>query len=170
MRFSTVSAVGFAFLATAFAAPTPEAGCRPGRPFHPPPFHNRTACITDSDADALADVFRQLIQEYSDELALEALTEDFVDYSSAVNIIMNKGAQFPKDITGPTFASRQEFMDGQGSQPQIPFDTLQVFHGCDSVSVRWQTTRSASGQPTEVAAIVSLPQLRLWQTQANIPY
>lgn len=78
-----------------------------------------------------------------------------MDYSSAVNIIMNKGAQFPKNITGPTFAGRQAFMDGQGSQPQIPFERLQTFHGCDSVSLRWVTTRSANGQASEVAAIVS---------------
>ena len=32
---------------------------------------------------------------------MEALTEDFIDWSSAVNLIMNKGAELPKNITGP---------------------------------------------------------------------
>jgi len=113
-------------------------------------------CLTADDAEQLAEVFRQLIQDYSTELALSALTEDFVDYSSAVNIIMNKGAQYPKNITGPTFDGRQAFMSGQGSQPKIPFERLQTFYGCDSVSVRWMTTRSGNGQKTEVAAIVSI--------------
>merc|ERR1712144_55571 len=76
-----------------------------------------------------ADVFRQLIQDYSDELALNALTEDFVDYASVVNSLMNRGAQYPKNITGPTF------------------------DGCRTVTVRWMTERSANGQPTEQAMI-----------------
>ncbi|KAK5110972.1 hypothetical protein LTR85_000682 [Meristemomyces frigidus] len=110
-------------------------------------------CVTDEDAEVIADIFRLLIQEYSDELALAALTEDFVDWASSVNILMNRGAQFPKNITGPTFSGRQAFMDGQGSQPQIPFTKLHIFHGCDSVSMNWLTERSAAGQKTEVAAI-----------------
>ncbi|KAK5131137.1 hypothetical protein LTR08_001285 [Meristemomyces frigidus] len=110
-------------------------------------------CVSESDSVVIADIFRQLIQDYSTDMALSALTEDFVDWSSAVNIIMNAGAQYPKNITGATFAGRTEFMDGQGSQPKIPFETLNVFYGCDSVSVRWMTTRSANGQAREVAAI-----------------
>ncbi|RMY54424.1 hypothetical protein D0865_04726 [Hortaea werneckii] len=110
-------------------------------------------CVTDEEAENMADVFRQLIQDYSDELALNALTEDFVDYASVVNSLMNRGAQYPKNITGPTFDGRQAFMDGQGSQPKIPFTTLNVFHGCRTVTVRWKTERSANGQPTEQAMI-----------------
>jgi len=67
---------------------------------------------------------------------------------------MNHGAGGPKDLTKPTFAGRQAFMDGQGSQPQIPFTKLQTFHGCNSVSMRWMTERSANGQATEAAQIV----------------
>ncbi|KAK3669588.1 hypothetical protein LTR78_010526 [Recurvomyces mirabilis] len=110
-------------------------------------------CITPQEAEELAEVFRQLIQDYSTGLALAALTEDFVDYSSAVNILMNKGAQYPKNITGPTFATRALFMAGQGSQPKIPFERLNTFWGCDSVSVRWWTSRSGNGQKTEAAMV-----------------
>jgi len=110
-------------------------------------------CITPQESEELAEVFRLLIQEYSDELALAALTEDFVDYSSAVNILMNKGAEYPKNISGPTFSGRQAFMDGQGSQPEIPFERLFTVYGCDSVSVRWTSSRSGAGQPTEAAMI-----------------
>merc|ERR1712029_734236 len=47
-------------------------------------------CLTDEEAENMADVFRQLIQSYSDELAMNALTEDFVDYASVVNSLMNR--------------------------------------------------------------------------------
>ncbi|KAK4547839.1 hypothetical protein LTR36_010558 [Oleoguttula mirabilis] len=118
-----------------------------------PSLPDQPKCVTDEDAEVIADIFRLLIQSYSDELALAALTEDFVDWASSVNILMNGGAQFPKNITGPTFSGRQAFMDGQGSQPEIPFTKLHVFHGCDSVSMNWLTERSAAGQKTEVASI-----------------
>ena len=56
-------------------------------------------------------------------------------------------------LTEPTFVGRQAFMDGQGSQPEIPFTKLNIFHGCDSVSMRWLTERSANGQETESARL-----------------
>ena len=75
----------------------------------------------------VAAIFQELIQDYSDELALAALTRDFVDYSSAVSIIINGGDDEPLDIVAPTFVGRRAFMDAQGSQPKIPFKKLNIF-------------------------------------------
>ncbi|KAK5175371.1 uncharacterized protein LTR77_000510 [Saxophila tyrrhenica] len=124
-------------------------------------------CLSDEDAEQAADIFRELIQNYSDELALEALTEDFVDWSSAVSIIMNGGDGEPVEIEKPTFVGRQAFMDAQGSQPEIPFKKLQRFHGCNSVSMRWLTRRSANGQPTETARIPVVGNVIIETVQAN---
>jgi len=107
-------------------------------------------CMTRAEAEIAADIFRQLIQEYSDDLALSALTEDFHDYASSVNIIINKGAAGPKSMNAPTFASRAAFIDGQGKQPEIPFTKIKVFPGCRHVAMRWKTGRSANGHSTEV--------------------
>ena len=52
--------------------------------------------------------------------------------------------------------------NAQGSQPRIPFQKLNIFHGCDSVSMRWVTPRSANGQKREVASIVRSSSLRIW--------
>jgi hypothetical protein len=112
-------------------------------------------CLTQTNANAGAEIFRQLIQNYTNTLALEALTEDFVDYSSAVNLIRNRGNEGPIRVNGVSFDGRPQFMAAQGSQPQIPFDTLNVFWGCDHVAMRWQTLRSANGQKTEKSRIVS---------------
>ena len=128
----------------------------PPRGFHSWWKHNNSHhlrhgyCLSDKDAQQAADIFQSLIQNYSNETALATLTPDFVDYSSAVNIIINRGTDSPKSLEGPTFSSRQEFMSAQGSQPRIPFKQLNLFHGCDSVSLRWVTRRSANGQETEV--------------------
>lgn len=119
------------------------------------PTPTNSTCLTDEQAAAGAEIFRRLIQDYSDELALDALTEDFVDYSSAVNIIRNRGNEGPFVVNEISFNGRAAFMAAQGSQPEIPFDTLNTFHGCNHVATRWQTLRSANGQATESNDIVS---------------
>lgn len=118
-------------------------------------------CITEKQAEQGAEIFRQLIQNYTDTLALTVLTPDFEDYSSSVNIIRNRGNKGPIQVNGISFISREDFMNAQGAQPQIPFDTLNVFHGCDSITVRWQTTDSAAGKATKANDIVSRVLLAL---------
>lgn len=44
-------------------------------------------------------------------------------------------------------------MAGQGSQPDIPFDILNLWHTCDTVIIRWRTTVS-SGAPEFVTGII----------------
>lgn len=117
---------------------------------------NNRNCLTDEQADQGAEIFRQMIQNYTDTLALTVLTPDFEDYTSSVNIIRNRGNKGPIQVNGISFTSREDFMNAQGAQPQIPFTTLNVFHGCDSITVRWETTDSAAGQATKVNDIVSL--------------
>lgn len=113
-------------------------------------------CITDQQAQQGAEIFRQLIQNYTQTLALDALTSDFEDYSSSVNIIRNRGNKGPIQVDGVSFSSRQDFMSAQGSQPEIPFTTLNIYHGCDSITVRWETTDSAAGQASKANDIVSV--------------
>lgn len=131
-----------------YEPPTPDSGTECPTP-------TNSTCLTDEQAAAGAEIFRRLIQDYSDELALDALTEDFVDYSSAVNIIRNRGNEGPFVVNEISFNGRAAFMAAQGSQPEIPFDTLNTFHGCNHVATRWQTLRSANGQATESNDIVS---------------
>lgn len=128
-----------ALISTTLAAPTTVLSTRAHAGY----------CLSDHDAQQAADIFQELIQNYSDRLARESLTKDFVDYSSAVNIIINLVGEGDLRLPGPTFVGRRAFIEAQGSQPEIPFKQLNLFHGCDSVSLRWLTTRSAAGQPTE---------------------
>lgn len=176
MRAAAIFAVSSALLSAVMAMPTSEAHDDPKRWKHDkkPWWRNKGKdnnkdkdCLTSEDADEVAEVFRQLIQGYTLELTNEALTEDFVDYSSAVNIIRNRGGEGPLIVNGVTFSSREEFSAGHGRQPNIPFDTLNVWHGCNHTSVRWQTLRSGNGQPNEQAAIVSSFPIHSGLSQAN---
>lgn len=111
-------------------------------------------CMTREDALKVAGTFQSLIQGYTKEQALAALTPNFLDYSSAVSIIINRGGSGPEDVTAPIFTSRDEFMQGHGTQEPIPFETLRVWHTCEGVvSMVWRSVRSAQGQETESAAI-----------------
>lgn len=167
MRTATIVAFASAFFSVVLAMPTPDAhddpkgwryDMKPWSRFRGKGQKNKDDnCLTSQDADEVAGVFQQLIQGYTLELTNEALTEDFIDYSSAVNIIRNRGGEGPLEVNGVTFSSREEFSAGHGQQPNIPFDTLNVWHGCNHTSVRWQTLRSGNGQPNEQAAIVSSP-------------
>ena len=73
------------------------------------------------DALKVAETFQSLIRGYTKEQALAALTPDFVDHTSAVSIIINKGGSEPEDVTEPVFTSRDEFMKGHGTQEPIPY-------------------------------------------------
>lgn len=137
-------------------------------PQHREPDNYSIFCLTDEQAAAGAEIFRRLIQDYSDELALEALTEDFIDYSSAVNTIRNRGNEGPFVVNAISSDGRAEFMAAQGSQPLIPFDTLNTFHGCDHVATRWQTLRSANGQATETNDIVSHADIETKPHHTNV--
>lgn len=185
MRFTAIALVSAALSSTALAAPAPgwehgvknvwngkgyggwgkhkqkDYGNPPNTTTPVPDPGNGTCpqvpafCITDEQADEIAAIFRQLISGYTLELALEVLTEDFIDYSSAVNIIRNRGNDYPFTVNALTFENRAEFVAGHGTQPPIPFDTLKVWHGCDTTTVQWQTLRSANGNPNESNNIVS---------------
>jgi hypothetical protein len=130
MKTSTIIAAAFAFVSAVVAAPAPEpkkkVPCRegvdrPGCVGKPKPKKD-CKCMSDEDATIVASTFQSLIQGYTIEQALAALTEDFVDYSSAVSIVINKGASEPNDITQPIFTSREQFMLGHGKQQPIPFE------------------------------------------------
>ncbi|EME79071.1 uncharacterized protein MYCFIDRAFT_79801 [Pseudocercospora fijiensis CIRAD86] len=136
--------------ATASTAPAPgtTGSPTPGNGTECPALEPST-CLTEAQANDAAEIFQSLIRAYTDELALEALTEDFIDYSSAVNIIRNRGNDAPFVVNEASFVGRAAFMAAQGAQPLIPFDLLGIRYGCDFVTVRWQTLRSAQGQATE---------------------
>ncbi|KAH9834695.1 S-adenosyl-L-methionine-dependent methyltransferase, partial [Teratosphaeria destructans] len=51
-----------------------------------------------------------------------------------------------------TFASRAAFEAGQGAQPAIPFEQLNLWYNCDNVFLRWRSTMS----PEIVTGIIIL--------------
>ena len=117
-------------------------------------------CMSADEANQVALNFNHLISAYSEELANASLTVGFEDYSDSVISLIDAGCAGPlpvRPINNPsashitadlffpqlgtaTFSSRAAFIAGQGNQPDIPFDQLNVWYNCDTVILRWRTT------------------------------
>jgi len=100
-------------------------------------------CMTYDQATVVANNFKTLIAAYSDELANEVLTVDFEDYSDSVTELINSGCTGPAALGSVTFDSRASFESGQGSQPAIPFEILNLWYACEGpVVIRWRSAQS----------------------------
>ena len=120
-------------------------------------------CMTGAEAQQVADNYAELIRDYSDELAIDALAKDFTDYSESVNSLINTCPQGKAAKAGPvpllsaSFTNRKKFMVGQGQQPAINFKQLNIESNCNFITIRWETTNTAPiPTPRPVVGIILL--------------
>jgi len=132
MRSSIVAAAAFAI--GAIAGPT--------YPYFQKRDCNDT-CMTYDQATVVANNFQTLIAAYSDALAEQVLTVDFQDYSDSVTELINSGCTGPQALGSVTFDGRAAFEAGQGSQPAIPFEILNMWYACTGpVVIRWRSAQT----------------------------
>ncbi|CZT21585.1 uncharacterized protein RCC_07449 [Ramularia collo-cygni] len=106
-----------------------------------PPAPSTCACLDDKSAKRVANNFKTLITNYSNASAAAYLTPDVRDYSDSVNELINNGcSNGPAPLGTATFDSLVDFQAGQGSQPNIPFEILNIWYGCSAVTLRWRST------------------------------
>lgn len=107
-------------------------------------------CLTDSSAYHVAQNFQSLIASYSNASAAAFLTTDFTDYSDSVNELINNGCpNGPAPLGSATFTGLTAFQAGQGGQPAIPFEILNVWHNCNTVTLRWKSSTPGTVQPEQ---------------------
>ncbi|KAK5173974.1 uncharacterized protein LTR77_001053 [Saxophila tyrrhenica] len=124
-------------------------------------WHHKSDCMSRREAQVVADNYAELIRNYTDELALATLDPGFTDYSESVNTLINTCPQGDAAQTlpllAPTFSNRTQFMIGQGQQPLINFEQLNIHHDCKSVTIRWLTNNTAPiPNPRPVVGIILL--------------
>jgi len=110
------------------------------------------ACMTKAEAGVVAQNFRANIHEtFNKTLALTSMTKNFHDYSDSVLELINNGcpATGATALGQPTFSSRKAFIQGQSSQPPIPFHILKMWHNCDTVMLRWRAKSGLGPAPTQ---------------------
>jgi len=78
-------------------------------------------CLNYREANTLANDFGRLISDYSNQLANQILTPNYVDYSESVNTLIDNGGTTPQALLGPTFSSRAGFESASAQQPAVPF-------------------------------------------------
>jgi hypothetical protein len=128
------------FTLSTIAAPAPSTGT-----------NSQSTCMTEADAKKVANNFKDLINlDFNKTLAREALCEDFHDYSDGVNELINAGCKGPNTLGEATFSSRTEFINGQSTQPPIPFDILNLWHTCSTVIMRWRSSAPGHVKPEQL--------------------
>ncbi|KAH9829128.1 hypothetical protein Tdes44962_MAKER09163 [Teratosphaeria destructans] len=107
------------FAAASLAAPSPNLAPR-----------QSSSCISDTDAQQVATGYGNLIQLISgwEDIANSLLTTDFTDYSESVNTLID---------SCPTGS------DAQSEVASINFNQLNIWHSCDTVVFRWESTNTA---------------------------
>jgi hypothetical protein len=92
-----------------------------------------TNCLQDVDVNHLVNGFALLVNSTFDpNLSADILNVDFTDYSDSINFLTG---QTPG---APTFSSLQQFDVGQGGQPTVPLEILNIEAAtCDTVAFRW---------------------------------
>jgi len=109
------------------------------------------ACMTQAEAQQVADNFQTLIADYDATVAENALTADFHDYSDSVSELINAGCPLPQPLGEATFTTRDSFMAAQGAQPPINFQQLNIWYNCNTVFLRWNADDL---QPEPVTGII----------------
>jgi len=103
--------------------------------------------MSKAEAQQVADNYAQLIRDFSVAGADASLSVDFTDYSEGVNTLINTcpqgSAAQTLPLLSPSFTSREQFKTGQGQQPPINIKQLGIWHTCDTVIIRWETTDTA---------------------------
>lgn len=99
--------------------------------------------MTPSQATAVAKLWPSLIGNYTHALAQAALTADYTDYSESA-LSLNQACPrvngTAPPLTSPVFTSRAEFEEGQGSQPPIDSEILNIWPSCENVVLRYNMT------------------------------
>lgn len=118
-------------------------------------------CMSDSAASTVANNFKTLIASYSDDFADQTLTTDFVDYSDSVIELINGACTVDQNIPlgSAVFDSRESFKSGQGAQPAIPFEILNLWNNCNSVTIRW-LSKGPGQEPQQVTGIIVLETVK----------
>lgn len=133
---------------------------------------NNGYCLNRSQAQQIATNYGTLIASYTDALANAALSPNFVDYSESVNTLINScpqgSAAQPLPLLSPSFTNRSAFELGQGEQAAINFNQLNIWHSCDTVIIRWETTNTAN--ITDVKPVVGLISMETCQAPYGNEY
>ncbi len=101
------------------------------------PLATARPCLSQSDVNTLTTHFGDLVSAYSQKLANQTLTVNFVDYSESIVTLMDSAGTTPKALLGMAFTSRANFEAESSAQPSVPFQVQDTWYNCDTITIRW---------------------------------
>ncbi|KAL2130336.1 hypothetical protein VTI74DRAFT_6587 [Chaetomium olivicolor] len=122
----------------------------------------RHECLHHEDIDELVNAYQRMLSKWDDADA-KYLSDNFVDTSDSINIL----AGIP--LGGPTFPTKQAFIDHQHTQPDnLP---LVITHrspfNCDEIALIWQATFGvAQKQVRGVTILGATKEKGYWQIKS----
>ena len=129
MKFFSSAVILSALSGLSLALPQPAQPPSPPSPPQPP----FTGCLNPTTASNLVNGFASLLTNYNVNTANALLASDFTDTSDSINFL----AGYPLGST--TFPSKAAFEAGQGSQPAIGFNVLNIDAvTCTVIAFRWE--------------------------------
>jgi hypothetical protein len=127
-----------------------------------------TDCLTRDEAKQMVAVYAKLIANYTEADCVQYCSEDFVDVSDSINTFLNQ------PLGGPTFATKQIFMDAQALNPPFPLvvDSIDAVD-CNFVALRWHATFGEAMKMSKGITVLELTkktgawQIKLIDTEFN---
>lgn len=117
------------------SAPAPPASSTTSTPSSPGTPAPAATCLTSTDAQNLVTGFASLLTAYTNATAEALLAGDFSDTSDSINFLAGN------PLGSTTFPSKGAFEAGQGSQPPIGFQVLNIDAvTCTVIAFRWEAT------------------------------
>lgn len=102
--------------------------------------HNasRSYCLQTQGAHRLASGFASMSTHFSLALALQLFAPEIKLYSSSTQAILEQcaSASFDKSLV-PLYRNRAELIGGESVQ-QSPYEQLNMWHSCDTITIRYQ--------------------------------
>lgn len=136
------------------------------------PQPSRSYCLRTEDAHRIATNYGSLISGFSDTVAKNVLSPEFTMYSTSTQDVIercNTEKPFTTARLTPLFSGRNEFIRDQGAQAPLPYEQLNLWHSCDTITVRYHFRMSTFGDASTEQNIVGMTTMRVSPAPENHP-
>ena len=116
-------------------------------------------CMTRDEAKDIVDIYQRLIANYTASDCDKFCADSFVDNSDSINSFLNQ------PLGGPTFATKEIFMEAQQYNPPFPvvIESIDAVD-CDVIALQWHATFGEANQPSKGITILKTTKEKgYWQ-------
>jgi len=95
-------------------------------------FRRQAQCMNAEETKEMVEIYRKIIAEYTEPLGEKYVAKDFVDLSDSINTFIHL------PLGGPTFPTRENFLEVQSWNMHFPIKILSVDAvQCNTIALQW---------------------------------